>query len=69
MALSKSGLKGRIEANLHASFPSSTQITPDVSALAEAIANAVIDEFQANGQVSGLTTSGGPIVAASTAIL
>ena len=69
MALSKSSLKGRIEANLLAAFSPPDEITPDVSPLAQAIADAVIDELQANGQVSGMTTGGGPIVAATTAIL
>lgn len=51
MALSKSALKGRIVNEMQAQGATATGQHSWVNALAEAIANAVIDEIQSNAQV------------------
>ena len=51
MALSKSALKGRIVSEMEAMGATSTGEHSWVERMAEALANAVVDEIQSNAQV------------------
>lgn len=60
MALSKSALKGRIVSEMQSQGATATGEYSWVDRMAEAIANAVIDEIQSNAEVpvSGGSSSG-----------
>lgn len=58
MALSKTGLKSRIVTELGAQGFTTTGDHAFAAKMAEAIANAVVDEIQANAKATG-TDSGG----------
>lgn len=58
MALSKSGLKSRITTEMEAQGITTTGTYAFSAKLAEAIANAVIDEITANAKCSGVHDDG-----------
>jgi hypothetical protein len=58
MALDKNGLKGRIEAELEAQGFTITGQHAWASKLAQAVANAVVDEIQANAKAVGNDSRG-----------
>lgn len=62
MALSKSGLKGRIITELSAQGFNVSENGKDgqlwIQKFAQAVANAVVDEIQANAQCSGVDSRG-----------
>jgi hypothetical protein len=60
MALSKSALKGRIVSEMQAQGATATGEHSWVNKLAEAVANAVVDEVQSNAEVpvAGGSSSG-----------
>lgn len=59
MAMDKTGLKGRIEAELVAQGFVITGVNAYASKMAEAIANAVIDEIVENSELVPITTDQG----------
>jgi hypothetical protein len=58
MALDKNGLKGRIEAELESQGFTITGQHAWASKLAQAVANAVVDEIQANAKAVGNDSRG-----------
>lgn len=58
MALNKSTLKGRIESELQAQGFTITGQHAWASKMAQAIANAVVDEIQANARATGSDSRG-----------